>query len=74
MIRFSSPYRFLWDSFIILLALFKALVIPFEIAFNPGFMKTIGYEFIEYFIDVLFLIDILINFRTTILNKYGEEI
>jgi hypothetical protein len=43
-------------------------------AFPESFLATIGWEVIDYLIDFLFFIDILISFRTTFFDKHGEEI
>jgi hypothetical protein len=74
MISFNSPYRLIWDMMIVILALYNAIIVPLEISFKPDFRENPGYEFVDYFVDFIFLIDILINFRTTTVNKYGEVI
>ena len=51
-----------WDLFIIVLAIWNCLFIPFEVAFRPE--KTTTIEFADRVIDVLFFIDIIINFMT----------
>lgn len=73
-IKFNNPYRIIWDLLIIILACFNCITIPLEIAFKPEFRLTPSYGFLDYFVDIIFLVDIFINFRTTVLNKYGEEI
>lgn len=48
-------------------------MIPIEIAFKTTYEHNAGYSFIDWFVDVMFLFDILLNFRTTML-KNGIEI
>ena len=55
-----------WDLFIIVLAIWNCLYIPFEVAFKPE--KTTLIEFADRVIDVLFFTDIIINFMTSYVN------
>ena len=56
-----------WDLYVMLLALWNCISLPFEVAFEPE--KTKLYEAGERFIDICFLIDIILAFRTTYVNK-----
>jgi len=61
--------------FIILLAVYNAFTIPISVAFpektiiDSTYMTILG-----YFIDFFFFVDMIVNFRTTTLNKTGEEV
>jgi hypothetical protein len=71
----SSKARLRWDIFIIILAIYNAITIPLDIAFNPSLLSSEGITILESFIDLAFFVDLIINFRTTyISNKTGEEI
>lgn len=63
----------IWDAFIMILALINMILVPVEVAWPDNFDDLTGYTFFDYFTDFIFLIDILLNFRTTLVNKYGEE-
>ena len=64
-----------WDLLVIVLAIYNAIMIPFEFAFSPDYLETTGYQFADYFIDFLFFFDVVINFRTTYVNqKTGLEV
>jgi hypothetical protein len=64
-----------WDTGIILLALFNSLIIPVCLAYKAPFCSTGGYTAINLIIDAIFLVDILINFRTSRVNILtGEEV
>ena len=48
---------------------------PFNIAFDNDFSETLASILVDWFINILFIIDIGINFRTTYLDtKTGEEV
>ena len=38
------------------------------------FPHSVGMSFLDYFMDVMFCFDLIITFRTTRINKSGEEI
>lgn len=44
-----------------------------EIAWKQPYTSTPGYIIADYLIEILFMFDIVIKFRTTFLNKQGEE-
>ena len=60
--HFSKP-RNVWDLFVIALALWNCLFIPFEVAFKPE--KSAYILISDRIIDVLFFVDIIVNFMTT---------
>ncbi|CDW81634.1 UNKNOWN [Stylonychia lemnae] len=70
--RYSDPYRIKWDIFVIYLAFWNCFVIPVDIAFITE--ETIFLTVIDQIINAIFLIDIIIIFRTTYYNKRGEEV
>ena len=71
-----NPARIKWDLFIILLAVYNSICLPLEIAFRPAFIITNPFvKIMDLIIDFLFLIDILISFRTTYIHPIsGDEI
>jgi hypothetical protein len=75
MVRYSSTFKFYWDIVIIILALFISIVLPIEIAFNPPFLFTSAEIAIESIINLVFMIDIFINFRNTFVStQSGDEV
>jgi hypothetical protein len=71
----GSNFKFYWDMFIILLAIYNAFSIPFYLAFSPPFSTSLAREISDDMIDILFLCDILIHFRTSYYHPdTGEEI
>jgi hypothetical protein len=71
-IREHSNFRIGWDLLILILVLISCGLIPFQIAFRHAAYR-LGSEII-YFIDVFFLIDILLNFFTSYRHQGVEVI
>ena len=59
-----------WDLLIILFALYNCVMIPLNVAFNIELDEVLpeGLDYCEKVIDVLFVLDIVLNFRTTYIN------
>jgi len=64
-------FRIRWDLTILVLILITILIIPFQIAFQH--QVTLLGSLIIYSIDIFFLVDIVLNFRTSF-RYAGEEI
>ena len=64
-------FRIRWDLTILILVLITVIIIPFQIAFQHQ-VTLIG-SIIIYSIDLFFLVDIVLNFRTSY-SRGGEEI
>lgn len=60
--------RMNWDLLIIMLALYNCVMIPLNVAFNVELELSGGIGGLEKLIDVLFILDIILNFRTTFIN------
>ncbi len=75
-IKYNAKVKMGWDILIILLAIFNSLLIPVNVAFNPHFTDTYVYKLINSgVINAIFVADILINFRTSVLIiRTGKEI
>jgi len=67
----SSRFRWTWDVCAIVLVLGSCLLVSNQIAFVHH--VTLRGSFAVYATDLFFLIDILINFRTTY-RRGGEEV
>ena len=71
--RHNDNFRMKWDMYVMLLALWNCISIPFAVSFEP--VTNTIYQASEHFIDICFGIDILIAFRTTYINtKNGFEV
>lgn len=74
-IRHNNPHKIRWDLFIMLVSVWNCFTLPVDIAFEPDFFESPGMIVFNYLIDCVFAVDILINFRTTVIDgKTGLEI
>lgn len=76
-----SPFKAVWDWLILLLVIYTAIVTPYSAAFLLGSEKknnTCTYcmplNTVDLIVDIMFIIDILINFRTTYVNANDEVV
>lgn len=77
-----SPFKAIWDWLILLLVLYTAIVTPYVAAFllstdpleRKEKFKTDPLTIADLIVDVLFILDIIINFRTTYVNKHDEVV
>ncbi|XP_068192185.1 potassium voltage-gated channel subfamily H member 6a [Antennarius striatus] len=79
-----SPFKAVWDWVILLLVIYTAIFTPYSAAFllnevEEQRRRTCGYtcnplNVVDLVVDVMFIIDILINFRTTYVNRNDEVV
>ncbi|XP_067285586.1 potassium voltage-gated channel subfamily H member 6 [Pseudorasbora parva] len=79
-----SPFKAMWDWIILLLVLYTAVITPYSAAFLLNELEedrrhTCGYtcnplNVVDVIVDVLFIIDIVITFRTTYVNHNDEVV
>lgn len=75
MFHHNSKFRMRWDLYIIGLALYNCVTIPYEVAFNTKFTDHWSLAVINYIVDICFFLDVVMNFRTTYINnKTGSEV
>ncbi|GBG29142.1 Potassium voltage-gated channel protein eag [Hondaea fermentalgiana] len=63
--------RVVWDVATLILVIYIALITPVRIGFELDTIPGTGMFIWEQFIDVFFLLDILLNFRTGFVRKDG---
>lgn len=68
-IPFNNRYKVLWDSFLMVLILWLAIFIPWQVAFPNNEIREL-----DIVILIFFIIDFLITFRTTYFNENNEEV
>jgi len=83
----NNQWRQLWDYFIIFVAIYSTFMIPVSLAFNP--FKTVTYNedgsiasestalwytLLDTVTTIIYFSDIVVQFRTSYINNYGEEI
>ncbi|XP_037111716.1 potassium voltage-gated channel subfamily H member 6a isoform X1 [Syngnathus acus] len=79
-----SPFKAMWDWLILLLVIYTAIFTPYSAAFllnevEEDRRRTCGYtcnplNVVDLVVDVMFIVDILINFRTTYVNHNDEVV
>uniref|UniRef100_A0A1I8GN73 Cyclic nucleotide-binding domain-containing protein n=1 Tax=Macrostomum lignano TaxID=282301 RepID=A0A1I8GN73_9PLAT len=80
-----SPFKAVWDWLILLLVIYTAIYTPYVAAFLLNDEKrgrkakhSLNYQdpmnIIDILVDIMFIVDILINFRTTYVNKNDEVV
>ncbi|XP_055319905.1 potassium voltage-gated channel subfamily H member 6 isoform X4 [Sitodiplosis mosellana] len=80
-----SPFKAVWDWIILILVMYTAIFTPYVAAFLLGeaeynqkktnrYINTDPIVIIDLIVDVTFVIDILINFRTTFVNGQDEVV
>lgn len=75
MISQNDPRKTQWELFVIVLALYNCFFIPFELSFRPPELGGVEFLLLNTFIDILFGVDIFIQFRTTFYHPItGDEI
>ncbi|XP_032250180.1 voltage-gated inwardly rectifying potassium channel KCNH2 isoform X4 [Halichoerus grypus] len=80
-----SPFKAVWDWLILLLVIYTAVFTPYSAAFllketeegSPA--PDCGYAcqplaVVDFIVDIMFIVDILINFRTTYVNANEEVV
>ncbi|MBN3312055.1 KCNH7 protein, partial [Atractosteus spatula] len=79
-----SPFKAVWDWLILLLVIYTAVFTPYSAAFllneqEEERRRSCGYicnplNVVDLIVDIMFIIDILINFRTTYVNHNDEVV
>ncbi|XP_050981056.1 potassium voltage-gated channel subfamily H member 6 [Labeo rohita] len=79
-----SPFKAVWDWLILLLVLYTAVFTPYSAAFLLNELEEekrhiCGYtcnplNVVDVIVDVLFILDIVITFRTTYVNRNDEVV
>ena len=79
-IIFSYSSRFIkhWNNAVIILAMYNSVTIPLDIFYQENGPSALSGEYIpllDAFVDLIFLIDVIITFRTTYLDtNIGIEV
>ena len=72
--RHNNKWRIRWDLAVIVLVVYNCISIPFEVAFEQKFTEHVILDILDFIIDAIFFLDLVINFFTTYVNsKTGRE-
>ena len=76
LLRGSGSFISVWEKFIIILAIYNSIMIPWQLFYRDlGLTVFTGstVSLIDSIIDLIFIADIIINFRTTYLDTSNSE-
>ena len=74
-LSYKDPRKKNWDLFILLLAIFNSFQVYIVYSFgNKLINELVWLKIIDILIDFVFVVDIIIMFFTSFLNRKGEEI
>jgi len=73
LISCTSPWSRRWSYFIIFVAIYSVCFIPLRMAVWPTILDPF-YTPLDFFTFFLYILDVIINLRTTYLDSFGEEI
>lgn len=65
-----NPIRIRWDYIVMLLAITNCFMVPVELAVELDWVKETWYKTLNVIIDIIFIIDIIVNFSTTFEEGY----
>ncbi|CAH8656272.1 unnamed protein product [Schistosoma intercalatum] len=67
-------FKTTWDWLILFLTGYTAVMVPFNAAFKSKTMDDVSLLVVDSIVDVIFFIDIVLNFHTTFVGPNGEVI
>ena len=68
-----SKGKLIWDLFIVTLAILTSFTAPIEFVFTH-LEDSANYRAAMYLIDLIFIVDVGVNFRTTFISHDGQEV
>jgi hypothetical protein len=69
---YNDPFMKRWDALILIFAVWSAVIVPFKVAFDPPVVQEIEiFEAVKY---LFFIIDIIVQFRTSYITFEGKFI
>ena len=71
MLHHDDSRKIAWDLFVMMLALWNCVTIPYDVSFEPD--KHTIFTILEVLVDIFFAIDICLTFRTSFVDATGFE-
>ena len=69
-----SAFKATWDWVILILTFYTAVMVPYNVAFQNKTMDDVPLLVVDSIVDVVFFIDIILNFHTTFVGPSGEVV
>ncbi|XP_034833111.2 potassium voltage-gated channel protein eag isoform X2 [Maniola hyperantus] len=67
-------FKAIWDWIILCLTFYTAIMVPYNVAFKNKTSEDVSLLVIDSIVDVVFFIDIVLNFHTTFVGAGGEVV
>ncbi|XP_071516569.1 potassium voltage-gated channel protein eag-like [Panulirus ornatus] len=67
-------YCAIWDWVILCLTFYTAIMVPYNVAFKYKTSEDVSLLVVDSIVDVIFFIDIVLNFHTTFVGPGGEVV
>ncbi|CAC5372076.1 KCNH5 [Mytilus coruscus] len=67
-------FKTIWDWMILLLTFYTAVTVPYNAAYRNKTMDQVPLLVVDSIVDVVFFVDIILNFHTTFVGPSGEVI
>lgn len=67
----SGTAKLMWDWVIIVFVLYNAVLVPFQVAFQPPWATHRAFYVFDNLVDVMFWIDFVVNMSTGYVDKWG---
>ncbi|XP_043203759.1 potassium voltage-gated channel protein eag-like, partial [Amphibalanus amphitrite] len=67
-------FKAIWDWAILCLTFYTAIMVPFNVAFKNKTSEDVSLLVVDSIVDVIFFIDIVLNFHTTFVGPGGEVV
>lgn len=69
-----SAFKSTWDWIILFLTFYTAVMVPYNVAFKNKTMDDVPLLVVDSIVDVVFFVDIILNFHTTFVGTAGEVV
>lgn len=66
-------FKTTWDWVILILTFYTAIMVPYNVSFKTK-QNNVAWLVVDSVVDVIFLVDIVLNFHTTFVGPAGEVI
>ncbi|XP_078727901.1 voltage-gated delayed rectifier potassium channel KCNH1-like [Lampetra fluviatilis] len=66
-------FKTTWDWIILILTFYTAIMVPYNVSFKTK-QNNVAWLVVDSVVDVIFLVDIVLNFHTTFVGPAGEVI
>ncbi|KAK2707069.1 hypothetical protein QYM36_014931 [Artemia franciscana] len=66
-------FKAIWDWVILCLTFYTAIMVPYNVAFKNKTSEDVSLLVVDSIVDVIFFIDIVLNFHTTFVGNWWRS-